>query len=203
MATRRGRIVLIGMAVLVIASLWRAMSVEYEKRRLTVAYEEARRLLTELEVEIDDELKGGRRTSAARASELSELRDELQDARDELAETIVALTGLQHERDELQERHAALEVQLTVLRREKQQLEAKFSSIKELRLAIRELRRQVWRDRWQAFHQSFEARAEAVRKADQEQLVAGNRGYVVQEGASTLGADQRLHVHVLELESTR
>ena len=85
---------------------------------------------------------------------------------------------------------------LTAAEQEKQQLEAKLSSLKDLKLAIKDVKQKVWSERWAAWR----ARAQAQQVADEERLAAGNHGFVVREGASTLVAPSRLQVRVLEPE---
>ena len=92
-----------------------------------------------------------------------------------------------------------LTAQLAAAKAEKAALEAKLSSIKELKLAIRDVRRKLWNERWA----DYRALAQARREQDQEQLASGNRGFVVKQGRSTLGSSPRLQVHVLEPAESR
>ena len=90
---------------------------------------------------------------------------------------------------------AFLEKSRAVQHAEKQRLEAKLSSIKELKLAIHDLRYKMWNDRWAAWR----AQVQNQRAEDEEALARGNRGYLLRDGVSTLARENlRLRVHVLE-----
>jgi len=200
MPSRRSRVILVVLAVLSVASLIWAFSVEYQKHRIAKAYEQARQeaqaLATE-RVRLNQELGEARQTIEGQVGDITNLQHELKEVQSRLDETVVQLTSLQHNHNQLQERHASVVAQLSSLMAEKQQLEARLSSLKELKLAMRDVKRKIWRERFAAWR----ARSQALREADQERLASGNRGYVMRQGASTLGAGPRLHVHVLEPQS--
>lgn len=190
MASGRRRLLFIGLAVLAIASLWRAAAVEGEKRRLAEAHAKIQHAMNELEDErnrLTGQLAEARQTLGERTDDLSRFTLELQQAQRQLA-------SLQREHEELLAHDRSMSDQVSALTTEKQELEAKLSSVKELRLAIRDLTRKVWQERWAVWR----GRLRAHRHADQDRLLAGNRGYVVRDGASTLGESPRVHVHVLE-----
>jgi len=190
MASGRRRLLFIGLAVLAIASLWRAAVVEHEKRRLAEAHAKIQEAMHELEDErsrLTGQLAEARQTLEERTDDLSRLTLELQQTQRQLA-------SLHREHEELLAHDQSMSSQVDALLTEKQGLEAKLSSVKELRLAIRDLKRKVWQERWAVWR----GRLQAHRYADRDLLVVGNRGYVVRDGASTLGESPRVHVHVLE-----
>ena len=202
MALERNRIVLIIVAVIVIASLWRTLSLEGQKRRLATAYGEAQQTLDQLQAEraqLSAELSSAKETVEGQSEELSNLQNELMQVKDQLDRNIAELTSLQQDHEQLRQRDASLSAQLGSVLTEKAQLEAKLSSIKDLRLAIREVRRKIWSERWA----EWRARAQAQREEDVRELAAGNRGFLVRDGLPTLGSLRPLHVNVLEPQSTQ
>ena len=200
MATPRTRIVVLVLALLVAVSLWRAIAVEHEKRQVTEAYQRAHQLVTQLAQERDhlnQELVGANHTVEAQAGDLKNLQQELKSVQQRLDETTAEIASLQREHQMLRQEHSVLTTELGTVKTEKQQLEAKLSSLKELRLAIRDVKQKMSTERWAAWR----ANVERLKREDQERLASGNRGYLVREGTSTLGAGPRLHVHVLEPQS--
>ena len=202
MALERNRVVLIIVAIVVVASLWRTLSLEGQKRRLSTSYEQAKQSLTDLQMEraqLSAELESAKQTIEGQTENLSGLQGELARVKDQLDQNISDLTALQQQHEELRSHDASLATQLSSVITEKAQLEAKLSSLKELRLAIHEVKRQIWSDRWAAWR----ARAQVQREEDQRALVAGNRGFLVRDGLLTLGSNRRLHVNVLEPQSAQ
>jgi len=197
MAARRGRWILIALSAALAVSLWRAVAVEREKERLAAAYEEAARLTKELERErahLTSELTASQQTIQGQADSLANLRQEVVAVQGQLDDTMKHLAALQREHNELQQEHLATSEQLDSVTSEKQDLLAKFSDIKQLKLAIKDVRRKVWAQRWEGWR----ARAAAQRERDLQILAAGNRGFVVRDGATTLSSARKLQVHVLE-----
>lgn len=197
MAARRGRVIVLGLTMILVASLWRLVAVEREKQRVTTAYHQATQTLQELEGErtqLSDQLAESRETVEGQADGLANLQHELEGVETELQQTQGALSALEREHKALLQQHAASTERLGVVEEEKRQLEAKLSSLKELKLAIKDVKRTIWNERWAAWR----ARIQAQQIADQERLASGNRGYVVRDGASTLVSPSRLQVHVLE-----
>ncbi len=175
---------LFGIVALVLA-VGRIVWVEREKDQLNAAYQDAQQTLAQLEAErarLNTELTEARSTIQVQATDLSGFQDELNTLQHRLTQTISELTALQRE-------HASVVTQ-------KQQLEARLSSIKELKLAIRDVKQRLWNERWAAWR----AHVEAQKVVDQQRLASGNRGYVVHQGTSTLGLSAGLHVLVHEPE---
>jgi len=202
MAIQRNQIVLIVLAVVVAASLWRTLSLESQKRRLTTAYGEVQQTLDQLQAEraqLSQELSSAKETVEGQSEELSTLQNELVQVKGQLDRNIAELTSLQQDHEQLRQRDASLSAQLSSVLTEKAQLEAKLSSIKELRLAIREVRHKIWNERWA----EWRARAQAQREEDVRELAAGNRGFLVRDGLPTLGSIRTLHVNVLEPQSAQ
>ena len=197
MATRRTRIILGVLLVLIVASLWRTVAVEREKRRIAASYDQAQQMVQQLETErahLNTELGEARQTIEGQTGDITGLRGELEQVQTKLNQTVAEIASLQHEHEQLRRDNTSLSAQLSSVITEKQQLEAKLSSLKELKLAIRDVKRKLWDERWA----EWRAYIEAFKEADQERLASGNRGYLVRNGVSTLGSRTKLQVHVLE-----
>ena len=200
MAKQRTRAVLLVLTLLMGASLWWAVAVEREKHRVTEAYERAHQLVTQLTEERDhlnQELVGANHTVESQAGDLKNIQQELKGVQQRLEETMTEIASLQREHEAMRQQNTMLTTELDTAKTEKQQLEAKLSSLKELRLAIHDVKRKMSTERWAAWR----AHVEHLKNEDQERLASGNRGYLVRGGTSTLGAGPRLHVHVLEPQS--
>lgn len=200
MATSRGRIVLIVLAVAAAASLWRTASTEHQRKQLSSAYGEAQQLLEQVSQERDrlnGELAQARQTVEGQAGDMANLKEELGAVQGKLRETLAQIASLQREQASLQQENSSLATRLGAAVEEKAQLEARLSNIKELKLAIRDVRRKVWQQRFAAWR----ARLEQLRREDTDRLASGNRGYLVRDGKSTMGPATRLQVHVLEPQS--
>ena len=200
MAIRTSRVILLILAVLLLLSLWRTISVERDKRQIASSYEAAKQTLSQLEDErshLNTELTNAKGTITEQTGELTSLQTELKGVQDRLDQTVTELASLQREHEQLRQQNTSLVSQLNSVVTEKQQLEAKLSSIKELKLVIRDIQRKVGEQRWAAWR----AKVQAARAADQERLAAGNRGYVMRDGAPTIGVNTKLHVRVLEPET--
>ena len=195
--SRQGRLVLAVLVVATLVSLWRAVAVERQKRRIAKSYEEAQQLVAQLTDEqqrLSQELSSSRQAVEDQAGDLTNLRLELRGVQDRLDQTVVDLATLQREHEQLRQEKSSLTSELSAMSSEKQELERRISSLQELRLAIRDVKRKMSEERWAAWR----ARVEAMREADREALAKGNRGFVVHAGRSTLGSSPRLQVHVLE-----
>ena len=200
MATRRTTFLIVALAILAAVSLWRTVSGEGERARIAKANAQLKQTVQQLEVEqamLNEELGEARRTIDVQSGDLTGLRQELQAAQADLDRTITELASFKGDFQDVQDQNNVLTSQLGAIMTEKEQLEAKLSSIKELKLAIREARHKVRQQRWAAWR----ARIRAHRHADEDRLASGNRGYVVREGVSTLGVSPRMLVHVLEPQS--
>ena len=201
MPTQRVRWLLIILAVAALASLWRTVTVERQKGEVTAAYQQAQQLAAQLSDERDHlskELSEAQQTMEGQAGELGNLKQELTGLQERLDTTVTQLTSLQHEHQLLRQQNTSLDTQLTSVTLEKEQLAAKLSSLNELRLAIRDVKRKIRDERWAAWR----AHIDAARQADRAELASGNRGYLVRNGVPTLKAGMpRMNVHVLEPQS--
>jgi chromosome segregation ATPase len=198
--SRQGRLLLAVLVAATLVSLWRAVTVEHEKRKIAGAYDEAKTLvdqLTEEQQHLTQELATSRKSVDVQAGELASLRLDLRNVQDKLDQTVVELATLQRESDQLRQDKASLVTELSAISTERQELEQRLSNLKELRLAIRDVKQRMSDERWAAWR----ARIQAQQDVDREELAKGNRGFVVHSGRSTLGASPRLHVHVLEPQS--
>ena len=197
MAIRRGRVTLLALGVLLVASLWRTVAVEREKRNIAAAYDQARQALSHLEAEqtkLASELATSQTQMQQKTTENVTLQTELTGLQEKLQQTASELSILQREHEQLRESNASLTSQLSSISTEKQQLEAKLSNLRELRFAIRTVKRKMSEEHWAAWRTHIQA----VRDADQLALASGNRGFVIRKGASTLGSGSTLRVQVLE-----
>ena len=200
MASRRGRLLIIGFLAVAVVSVLRMTSVERQKARLAHDYAQAHELVVQLEAERDAlslQLGQVQETAQAQTTELQDTQQRLQALTEQLETAKTALASLQREHETLRQAHASLGSQLGAVMNEKQQLEARLSSLHELTLAIRDVKRKLSEQRWAAWR----ARRQQQRADDQQRLAAGNRGFLVREGLSTVGTGVRLHVHVLEPQS--
>ena len=197
MALRRSRVLLLILGLLLVVTLWRYVSVERDKRRIAAEYAQAQQMVQQLQEErahLNEELVGARQTIEGQAGNLGSLQEELQGLQNRLDETVTELASLQREHEQLRAQNTSLSGQLSSVMSEKQQLEVKLSSLKELKLAIHDVKRKMWDERWA----DWRAHVEALKAADQEALALGNRGYLVRNGVATLGSREKLQVHVLE-----
>ena len=197
MTSTVGRLLVIGLVLVTLISLWRTVAVEGEKRRLAKVAEEVRQHVQQLEAErtaLNTELANAKRTVEGQTGDLANYRQELEQAQQRLQHAAMELASLKHEQEALLARNSTLANELTTATTQKQVLEAKLSDLHELRAAIHDVKRKVWEQRWAAWRM----RLQAEREADQQRLASGNRGYVLRNGSSTIGAAPRLHVHVLE-----
>ena len=206
---QRGRLVLLVLVAITGASLWRTAVVEHQKHRLADAYEETKQMAQQLSEErghLDQALSSTRQTVETQSGNISNLQQELGQVQQRLDSTLAEvntlhtqIAALQEEQGRLRDSNDSLTFQLSAVLAEKQELERKLTSLPELRLAIRHVKHKLQEERWD----SWRARIAAFKRADQEQLASGNRGYVVREGVSTLGSSTAgtLQVRVLEPES--
>ena len=197
MAIPRSRVVLGVLTVVLVASLWRTVAVEREKRRIAAAYEQAQRMAQQLGEErahLNEELVQAKQTIGGQTSDISHFQNELQELQGRLDKTMTELAALQREHQELRQSNASLTTQLSSVTTEKQELEQRLASLRELQLAIRDVKRKMWNERWA----SWRAHVQAAKAADQERLATGNRGYLVRNGTPTLGSRTKMQVHVLE-----
>ena len=199
MATsKRSRLLLLGLAVLAGISFWRAVSVEHEKRTIAQSYEKAKQTLAELEnerAELSTELASTKTTLSTKEQDLGTMQQELTDVQSKLDSTVTELASLQRDHERLRDANASLTTQLSSVTEEKQELETKLNDIKQLRLAIRDVRRRMGEERWAAWRNHVESQ----RQADAERLASGNRGFLTQDGSPTFrSSGRKLQVQVLD-----
>ena len=198
MASRRTNLLLlIGLAVIAAVSAWRMISMDAERVRVTASNLQLKGTVQQLEAEharLTQALSEARQTVDAQTGDLTGLRQELETAQVTLDRTVTELASLKRDFTDAQEQNDALEDQLSSVMLEKQQLETKLSDVKQLKLAIRDIRNKVWQQRWA----SWRARLQAHRHGDEDRLASGNQGYIIRDGVPTLGAAPQMHVHVLE-----
>ena len=173
-----------------------------DRRRLSLAYDEAHSALILLEEErsqLNQELTQARETLDSQASDLEHLQSELGRLQSRLSQAEQEIGRLQYEQAALRQGNVNLIDQLTTVVQEKQSLEAKLSSLEDLKIAMRSVKQKLRDERWQAWL----AHVESQRAEDQRELARGNRGYVVYQGQSTLGSTTTLQVRVLDPEAMK
>ncbi|MBI4354773.1 MAG: hypothetical protein HY595_06000 [Candidatus Omnitrophica bacterium] len=178
--------VLVGGAVL--SGLW-AVKVTHDRHQL-------KQVLAQLQQEharVTQELNEAQETIHVQSEDLHVLRQDLAALQATLAEREGEVARLEQER-------TGLTRQLASVQQDNAALEAKLASLKELKAAIRLVKQKIRRERWEAWL----ARVRQQQQEDGQRLAGGNRGYVVRQGFSTLGArvsaGTRLQVRVLEPE---
>ncbi|MBI2885419.1 MAG: hypothetical protein HYY15_04520 [Candidatus Omnitrophica bacterium] len=174
-----------GFAISVLA----AVKFARDRRQLASAYSQAQASLAELNAQY----AAAQAVAAGQAEQLTDLHVELARIHSEL-------DALQSEVAVLHAANHSLQQQLALTTQEKDALQAKFASIKELKLALRDVRAKMWRERWQGMLARFQQWRPAARLArhDDVDFGQGNRGFVVREGVPTLGSVTKLQVRVLE-----
>ena len=140
-------------------------------------------------------------TIQTQADTLKDFEGELVELQATLTEREREIAQLEMERTNLLASNTSLTQRLALLQQERAALEAKLASLNELKAAIRVVTQKIrteQRERWLA---SIRQR----REHEAQQLAGGNRGYVVRQGLSTLGArtsaGTRLQVRVLDPEA--
>jgi chromosome segregation ATPase len=200
MGVSRSRILLVILAIALLGSLGYAISMNEERTRIADAYEEAQSALTQLEQErsgLISELAGSQdelKDLGGIKQEVHRWKAELDQTQTKLERTQAELASLQVEYTQLRNTNSSLVAQLDTAGDEKRALEAKFSNIDELRGAIRQVKRQMWATRMQAWKDHIQL----VKEEDDRKLDNGNRGYVVRNGSSTLSETPRVQVRVLD-----
>ena len=199
---RRGRYVIIILSLVVVGMLWRTASIESEKGQIEGAYQQAQQAVNELQTERDQlntDLDLAKSSIEASHIDISRLHNELEIIQSKLDETVIELASLQRDHASIRQTNVSLASQLSSVTDEKQQLEARLDDIKELRLAIHEIKQRMSDERWARWR----ARVETLKQEDQRRLAAGNRGFMVKGGISTVDTAARMHVKVLEPESAQ
>ena len=180
-AQRRGLLWVLVVATVVTGGL--AAKLTFDKRKLANDYALAQRSLAELDHELDQT----RTIAQDQATELDRLQARLGQAEQEGQR-------LQFEQKGFRQANANILQQLASVSEEKTLLEEKMHSIRELRLAIRTVKQQMWAKR----RQEWLARLEVQRAEDARRLAEGNRGYLVRDGVNTLRSATKLQVRVLD-----
>lgn len=178
---RRGLLWVLVVATFVTGGL--ALKLNMDRRKLAEEYAGAQRTLAELDHELDET----RGIAQDQATELDRLQGRLTEAQQEVQR-------LQFEQRGFRQANTNLLQQLASVSEEKTRLEDKLHSIRELRLAIRSVKQQLWATR----RQEWLAKLEAQQADDQRKLAAGNRGYLVRNGVTTLRSATKLQVRVLD-----
>ncbi len=192
-----GRVLLIVLFIALGVSVWRNYDLSKQKKVVEGNYTQATQQVAELESErsrLTSELTEAKKTTEDQAHNIASLQKQLAQAQSELKDSISSMAALQKEHEELQQAHDSALKELASATAERNDLRAKFSDIKQLKLAIRDVRRQVWNQRFAAWR----AHREAMRHTDRDLLVSDNRGFLTRDGELTLVSPNRLQVHVLE-----
>ncbi len=198
---RAGRVVLVFLVAGVVVSWCLTLKIERDKRKLADAVKQAKANVADLEDErmrLSQQLDEAELAMQGQSAKMTEFETQLAKLQTRLVETEQEVGRLHVEQTMILSSNSSLLQQLSISKDEQQRLEAKLSSIKELKSAIRTVRRRMRDERWQAYL----AKIESHREEDKRRLAQGNRGFVVRNGASTLVAEPKvgtkLQVRVLE-----
>ena len=197
MPSRRDRFILWGLLALTIGSLWRLLAVEREGHRIARAYRDAQQMAQQLEEErtlLSRDLSDANQTIEGQSEDLQRAREAVRQVKARLDQTVIALATLQQQ-------HAQLRDHATALEAEKQQLEARLSSLKELKVALRDLTRHLQQQRWAAWRAGLKRRGVQAKENGETRLAVGNHGYLIRNGVPTLGSSVRMRVQVLDPQS--
>ena len=189
---------LLGLTGVAVISTWRMIATEAQRAHLAHTNTQLSQTVQQLQTEqsqLTQELGEARSTLDTQTGEVARLRQEWQTAQEDLTRTVTELASLKRDVHSIQTQNTQLNDQVSSAMMENQQWQVKFSSVHELKLAIRDVRRKIWHQRWAAWR----AHLDAYRHVDEDQLALGNQGYVIRDGLPTLGGGSpRMHVHVLE-----
>ena len=178
---RRGLLWVLVAATLISGGVAAKLSVD--RRKLAANYAEAQRTLAELDHELDET----RSIAQDQSKELDQLQSRLAQAEQDVQR-------LQFEQKGFRQANATLLQQLASVSQEKTLLEEKLHSIRALKLAIRDVKQQMWAAR----RREWLAALDAQKAEDERKLAQGNRGYLVRNGMTTLRAATTLQVRVLD-----
>jgi len=201
MAKKREKRLIIAVLVgLTVAVSVRMFMVENEKRRLNDEYAKTQATLKQLKderLQLYDELAGIHDLSKTQTQAFAQLKEELSRLQEQLKMQGREISTLRSDYDQLRMDNTSLTSQLAVVRHERYRLEVRLSSLSELKKAISDVKRKMrevkiakWRER-----------VESLKEEDKRKLIAGNKGFVVHNGKSTLGKAHKLHIHVRDLET--
>ncbi len=189
---RAGQVLFVVLTGGLVASGAFAVKVGVDKQRLSTT-------VTELEQErarLSEQLATALHTIDDQASALTQLQDQLTGLQARLKQTEDEVQLLQANYLQLRQEHAGLQQELATTTHAKAVLETKLSNLHDLKAAIRTVKHEMWQRRLQAWM----AHLDEQRAQDQQELARGNRGFVVRDGVSTIGAlgHTKLQVRVLE-----
>ncbi|OGX32400.1 MAG: hypothetical protein A3E56_03540 [Omnitrophica WOR_2 bacterium RIFCSPHIGHO2_12_FULL_64_13] len=181
---------------LIASALWAAKAT-YDRSR----FQREVAVLQNEQTRLSGALSEAQETLHAQTEHLTSLEQELTDLQATLTQRERQLAQLQEEHAQVLASNSSLTGRVELLEQEKAEFERKFSSVKELRTAIRLVKHQISQERWERWL----AHVRQQRQEDVQRLVGGNRGYVVRQGLPTLGArasvGTKLQVRVLEPEA--
>lgn len=201
MAKKRGnRLIIAVLAGLTVVVSVRMFMVENEKRRLSDEYVKTQQALKQLEGErlrLHDELIEIHELSKSQTKAFSQLKEELGTLREQLKMQGSEISILRSDYEKLYLNNTSLTGQLAVVRHERRRLEVRLASLSELKEAISEVKRKIRETK----NSEWRKRIEALKEEDRRQLLAGNKGFVVHNGKSTLGNARQLQIRVRELET--
>jgi len=163
------KIGLISLILLLISvSVW--LAIEFNQKRLDIE-----NLQAGLSLE--------RSLKAAMQKELSSTKDELDKVKTELENT-------QKQLNEVNKKFAVAEGNNAKLTEEKKALEARLHSLKELKQAIRQVKQEMWQERYQ----QLLAKKEMQKQIDAYKLAKGNRGFLLKDSKPTYKPTVKIEV---------
>ena len=102
MTSTVGRFCIIGLALLSLVSLWRAIGAERERLQIAKAHEEAKALIQQLQVEQDHlntQLATAKQTIDTQAGDLTTYRHDLEVAKERLQRAATELASIQEDQN--------------------------------------------------------------------------------------------------------
>lgn len=118
------------------------------------------------------------------------LQKEFFATKNELDKVKIELDNTQKQLNDVNNKLAVTESNNAKLLDEKKALESKLHSLKELKEAIRGVKREMWQERYQ----QILAEKEIQKEIDTKKLAEGNRGFLLKEGKPTYKPVVRIEV---------
>ena len=162
------------------------IALENEGQALMQTLEKERELeqkLTQKNSELQDKLKVGE-------EKLTKLNDDFAQVQDVIEQLNSQVSGLIAENATLKEKEDKLIKELTRVYQEKKGLQARLSSIGELKKAIKELKKQVYK---------VGTEVKEKIKAKNTAIIEGNLGFLIKNGKSTYPAKVKIEVKPLSI----
>ncbi|MDD5165873.1 MAG: hypothetical protein PHQ57_00580 [Candidatus Omnitrophica bacterium] len=159
---------IIGIILLAVLSAW-----------LAIQFDKSRRYIENLQSELGLE----RKQIVSLKKDFSSTKDELDKVRLELDNTLKDLNDVNN-------KLKTSESNNTKLLAEKKVLESRLHSLRELRKAVREVKQEMWQQRYE----EYLSKKEMQKQIDAAKLAQGNRGFCTKEGKTTYKPSIKIEV---------